>query len=346
MQFGCGFAKPGTTYIPTPAWMTLKMSYLVSYSESSDDDDDDDDDSHSTQLVSSTTDVDRSSEYQSVNKESPKSASYHSDAMLNGLKDTCTLREGVSEERLEAAEQRVTRSTPLTTEERFGVLQSRRKRKLDGSLSVEKESLYVPNSIQRMYEDKHRVPVDNPALHQNRVRSFPHEVGNWATHVYIQVVRDKHLVSFVKNLLELLMPQEFELLPEFHISLSRTVIIRHHWIEPLMDSLKEKLQPISTTFVCLELSEDDTELLNYVQAVDSCFKDFKLAPYYKNPSFHISVGWCLGDVVNNVSFEKLSKAKVMLSDFIAAHPDLGLVYAHQVFCRTGNKSFVVTLKES
>ena len=54
----------------------------------------------------------------------------------------------------------------------------------------------VPSSIHTMYlEPEHRLngpPASsrNPALHDHRIRSFPHARGNWATSVYIKV-RDK-----------------------------------------------------------------------------------------------------------------------------------------------------------
>ncbi|KAK3757988.1 hypothetical protein RRG08_058300 [Elysia crispata] len=333
------------------------MSCLVSYSESSDDDGNESLETHCSDANLCLSD-------HSEEKVLCASNNYFDSLSVNS-KDIHNHDNGIeskiSQRQMEALEPIVTRSSLNASAERFDTGQSKRKRKLACS---ETGPLSLPISIQRMYENKPLVPMDNPAVHQNRVRSFPHEAGNWVTHIYIPVYQDKSLVSFVQNLMEQLLPQGFELLPEFHVSLSRTVVIRHHWIEPLVDSLKDKLQDISTsvceivdvklftndektrTFVCLELSDDDTELLKYVEAVDNSFKDFRLSPYYENPSFHISVGWCLGDIVSNVSREKLSKAKEMLSEFVAAHPDLSIVYANQIICRSGNKSFGITLKES
>lgn len=326
------------------------MSCLVSYSESSDEDD-----GQSTSI----SDINRHSFV--YNQESSKSTCKHSSLLIESSDDTSQEHSSQLQDDLKAAQLEVTKPYLLTKEGKISTLQSRRKRKLDSS---KKDSLELPSSIQKLYQNKCQVLVDDPALHQNRVRSFPHEVGNWATHIFISVPQNNHFLNFVGNLMKLLLPEGFELLPEFHVSLSRTVVIRHHWIEPLVESLKEKLQHISTSvcevidvkiflndektrsFVCLELSEDDTELLNYVKAVDDCFEDFKLAPYYKNPSFHISVGWCLGDVTSTVSSERLSKAKTMLSEFLALHSDLRFLYAHQIHCRIGNKSFVIALKES
>ncbi|RUS84176.1 hypothetical protein EGW08_008063 [Elysia chlorotica] len=328
------------------------MSCLVSYSGSSDEDGDENPylESHCSKINLRLSDPSQEKVISATNK--------YCDSLPLSSKDICN--EETGGKLMKGVEPKLTRPSKCVPEKRVDAELSR-KRKLAFS---EKESLNLPTSIQNMYENKHHVPADNPAMHQNRVRSFPHEVGNWATYVYIPVRKDERLLSFVQNVTEQLLPQGFEILPEFHVSLSRTVAIRHHWIEPLVDSLKDKLQDISTsvceivdvklftndektrTFVCLELADDDTELLKYVEAVDSSFKDFRLAPYYENPSFHISVGWCLGDIVSNVSRQDLSKAKDMLSEFVAAHPDLSIVYAHEIICRSGNKSFGIKLKES
>ncbi|XP_058011436.1 U6 snRNA phosphodiesterase 1-like [Ahaetulla prasina] len=47
--------------------------------------------------------------------------------------------------------------------------------------------LPLPDSVRRMFreqEEKERV-VDDSSKHEGRLRTFPHERGNWATHVYV-----------------------------------------------------------------------------------------------------------------------------------------------------------------
>ncbi|CAG5132413.1 unnamed protein product [Candidula unifasciata] len=237
-----------------------------------------------------------------------------------------------------------------------------RKRKLsDGS----KKHLDVPNSIQSMFLNKQHRWTDDPSQHDNRVRSFAHLEGNWATHVFVPVAKSEEFVKFVDKLLSMLMPQTFQAQSDFHVSLSRTVTIRYHWIELLVDSLREQFKSLTScisdltsvklftndektrTFVVIELSvEDNKEFLEYVRAVDKSFAEFKLPAYYENPSFHISVGWCVGDVISDIPGEKLSKAQEMLGDFVAANPDLGFVYVHQICCQTGCKSFLITLPDA
>jgi len=46
--------------------------------------------------------------------------------------------------------------------------------------------LPVPSSILSMFGDKDKPCVrDDPAVHEGRVRSFAHDVGNWASLIYI-----------------------------------------------------------------------------------------------------------------------------------------------------------------
>lgn len=56
---------------------------------------------------------------------------------------------------------------------------------------------------------------------------------------------DNHLTDMVEELLLCLRPLEFNMMEEFHMSLSRTVTIRHHWIQSLIDSLQSKISTLS-----------------------------------------------------------------------------------------------------
>ncbi|XP_059178226.1 U6 snRNA phosphodiesterase 1-like, partial [Physella acuta] len=254
----------------------------------------------------------------------------------------------------------VPRSAPANVEGHQVANHNSRKRKFKEN----SEKLQLPDSIHSMFQGQHKRWIDNPTDHNNRIRSFPHMEGNWATHIFIPVDKDERFIQFVTDVIQLFKPLEIETFPEFHVSLSRTVTIRHHWIEPLVDSLRENLKALKScicdlteiklytndektrTFVCIELSQDEHDLLEYVKAVDKCFAEFKLPPYYSNPSFHISIGWCLGDVVDQVTEAQLLKAKEMLGEFMAANPELSIVLAQQIWCQAGNKSFVISLSDA
>ena len=54
-----------------------------------------------------------------------------------------------------------------------------------------------------------------------------------------------HLTDMIDDLLDCLRPLDFHVMEDFHVSLSRTVSIRHHWIQSLVDSLQSKFNTLS-----------------------------------------------------------------------------------------------------
>lgn len=125
-----------------------------------------------------------------------------------------------------------------------------------------------------MFPDEVDSQTEDSSLHGGRIRSFKHERGNWASYVYFPckavTVYSKRPVNEAHVLISHLVPallsvssdhpeEEFgELLDgilsaacargvvltvqdEFHLSLSQTVVLRHHWIQPFTQSLKSSL---------------------------------------------------------------------------------------------------------
>jgi U6 snRNA phosphodiesterase len=93
------------------------------------------------------------------------------------------------------------------------------------------------------------VPVDNPALHQGRVRLTPFVEGQWAAYVYVPVVLSPRsplrqllvdVVSDAKGMTPAL--QSFigdgQKDTELHISLSRPLYIRAHQREDLKRAVR------------------------------------------------------------------------------------------------------------
>lgn len=54
-----------------------------------------------------------------------------------------------------------------------------------GQNPVPSEKLLVPDSVLSMFPSTEEGPEDDSAKHGGRIRTFPHERGNWATHIYI-----------------------------------------------------------------------------------------------------------------------------------------------------------------
>ncbi|XP_061196782.1 U6 snRNA phosphodiesterase 1-like [Saccostrea echinata] len=222
--------------------------------------------------------------------------------------------------------------------------------------------LPLPDTIKSLFSkgDKH---LDNPEDHEGRTRSFEHLEGNWATHISVPYDPDERMRELIGELLLCLRPLDFKPMKELHLSLSRTVAIRHHWIKPLTDSLQNRLRSLqrtccefssvklytndekTRTFLSLAVSAPGNILQEYTKAVDECFEEYKLQKYYKDPSYHISIGWCLHDVIPEISKETLHKLQEILDAALEENTDLKLFTVENIICKTGNKQFSLQLNK-
>jgi len=94
-------------------------------------------------------------------------------------------------------------------------------------------------------------PIDNPALHQGRLRTIPHVDGQYTAHVYVSLIveRDSALNKVMRDVLDdaktvvptlndLWSAGELPKKPELHISLSRPTYLREHQREVLKRAIK------------------------------------------------------------------------------------------------------------
>ncbi|XP_036391651.1 U6 snRNA phosphodiesterase [Megalops cyprinoides] len=212
--------------------------------------------------------------------------------------------------------------------------------------------------------DVFRVPdgpePDDPSAHGGRVRSFPHERGNWATHVYVPYAPEEGLLDLLGEALAgrdpaLTRTAEGE---ELHVSLSQTVPLRHHWIRRFVGSLRAGLracrrsvcvadrlqvytnQERTRTFLGAEVTAGHAHLLELARAVDRTMEEFDLATFYENPSFHVSLAWCVGDKEELLRSGCLQEVQALLdSHFFPLSLDCG-----EIRCRSGNKVFSFPLR--
>jgi len=224
--------------------------------------------------------------------------------------------------------------------------------------AVQANEIPLPASINAMFIEREREIVhDDPALHDGRIRAFGHEKNNWASYIYIDLQDcelDEAKNFIVKEL-------DLESIEHHHLSISRVVSLRHHWIDPLTKTLKDNLEqgkafPLSLdklqvyanddktrTFVGLEATVGVKELQKLTSSVDHCFREYKLPPFYYPPSFHVSLGWCLGDRRAQIR-AKLQKIQLKLVDILEDDDDLGRILVKNVHCKSGNKIFQFKLK--
>ncbi|NWX42815.1 USB1 phosphodiesterase, partial [Steatornis caripensis] len=233
---------------------------------------------------------------------------------------------------------------------------------LPGPCSAGRTRLPAPAGLPGDPEPEEAVN-DDSSRHGGRVRGFPHERGSWATHVYLPCkVQEEFL-----ELLELLVSRartyvsSLAAMEEFHLSLSQCVVLRYHWIDPFVRSLKERLasfhrffcvadqvkvytnQNKTRTFVGLEVSAGHFQLLELVSEVDRVLEEFDLPTFYKDPSFHISLAWCVGDLSGRLEGQCLQE----LQDIVDGFEDSALllrVQWEQIRCKSGNKYFSFPLR--
>ncbi|XP_061629413.1 U6 snRNA phosphodiesterase 1 [Phyllopteryx taeniolatus] len=226
---------------------------------------------------------------------------------------------------------------------------------------IEKSSptarLPLPGCLLSMFPEDVDTQAEDSSFHDGRIRSFKHERGNWATYVYFPYKPEEEFGELMEVLLStaaafgvVLTPQE-----EFHLSLSQTVVLRHHWIQPFIQGLKAGLAPYkrfvcsaarlkvysnaekTRTFLGMEVATGHAELLNVVRVVDRTLTDYHLDTFYQDPSFHVSLAWCVGDFTM-----QLRKCLHELQNLVDNHEEepyhLWLDCA-ELRCRTGNKTF-------
>ncbi|KYO27486.1 U6 snRNA phosphodiesterase isoform A [Alligator mississippiensis] len=218
--------------------------------------------------------------------------------------------------------------------------------------------LPVPTSVLNMFKDQEEEVVDDSTKHGGRVRNFPHVRGNWTTYVYMPYEASEDFLELLELLISHARTYAVSLaaMEEFHISLSQNVVLRYHWITPFVQSLKEHLatayrffctvdqvkvytnQNKTRTFVGLEVSSGHPQLLELVSGVDRVMEEFDLPTFYKNPSFHISLAWCVGDLTDKLEGQCLQKLQEIVDGFEDSAFLLRIQW-EQIRCKSGNKLF-------
>ncbi|XP_043497945.1 U6 snRNA phosphodiesterase [Polistes fuscatus] len=222
------------------------------------------------------------------------------------------------------------------------------------------ETLFVPESILSWKGvPHHEEKIDNPSEHNGRIRSFKHERGNWSTLIYINYTATDTMLSWIKSI-ETLLPKDSNiLLDQFHLSLTRTLVLKYHWIESFVKSLKElcsvlvrfyiELMDIKVycneertrTFLAINCSNT---MLNFtINIINNMLAEYQLPPYYEDPSNHISIFWWVGDKENCLN-KVLPSIKSSFEQFYVNNTEDNYVYVDELHCKIGNKLYTFPLK--
>lgn len=196
-----------------------------------------------------------------------------------------------------------------------------------------------------------RERTDDASKHQNKIRNFPHEPGNWTTYVYIPIEETFELSDYLEDLLKALSPFDLKINQDFHISLTKTVVLKHHWIPDFVKTVHACVDnvnsfPISFSglkvyinetktriFIGLQVQQGASELNSIVNELDKCLLQYKLPTFYTNPSFHFSILW----KVEEMSYDQLTEAVNNLPDRLKNFTFV--VKANHCECVSGNKHY-------
>ncbi|KAF2898874.1 hypothetical protein ILUMI_07302 [Ignelater luminosus] len=204
--------------------------------------------------------------------------------------------------------------------------------------------------------------IDDPSHHGGRIRSFPHERGNWVTYVYIPYEPTDTLLSdIITRIINTLPYLNMQAINDFHISLTKTIILKHHWINSFIESIRIKTQMIkkfiimfntlnvycneerTRTFIGLDIKSGYDTLCKLVEHLDSCMDEFNLPHFYENPSFHMSLVWCVGDYENEIS-KILPQLCMGTEEVLNNYPQSSWYnYVTHLECKSGNKLFNLKL---
>ncbi|KAG5839778.1 U6 snRNA phosphodiesterase [Anguilla anguilla] len=225
-----------------------------------------------------------------------------------------------------------------------------------------KPRLPLPGCVLEMFSEPEDPSTEDSSLHGGRVRSFQHERGNWATYVYLPYAPDEGFLDLVGEMMQVVSARGLSLTwaEEFHVSLSQTVVLRHHWIQPFVLSLRKGLasyprmvclaekmnvytnEQKTRTFLGVEVTTGHAQLLEVVRAVDQTMEEFSLSTFYKNPSFHVSLAWSVGDCADQLRSQCLQELQATLDSHEEGSFLLRLA-CEELRCKSGNKVFTFPL---
>lgn len=225
------------------------------------------------------------------------------------------------------------------------------------------EALPLPSEIQSMFADYSKDVIDDSEKHGGKMRSFPHERGVWATYVYIEYNPEPEFLEMIEHLRNVSEKHGIILscTEDFHVSLSRTVKLRHHWIQLFVDSLRAHLRcfiKFKIMFQSLEVYENEEKtrtflglkvhigcdyLCKITEKVDACLAEFKLPSFYETPSFHLSCASCVGSKAEQIELF-MADLNDIFQSFSESHPACRTLWITDIYCKTGNKFFKFPLK--
>lgn len=98
------------------------------------------------------------------------------------------------------------------------------------------------------------------------------------------------------------------------------------------------------TFISIGVAESNCDKLKIlVNSVDRCFNEFNLETFYENPSFHVSILWCLGDQ-QQIIHDILNDLQTLLNNAITSDYEEFQISLQNIECKIGKQIYNFPLK--
>lgn len=219
-----------------------------------------------------------------------------------------------------------------------------------------KRKLQLPQVIADVKKFANEKVQDENILSNGKIRTFPHERGNWASIVYIAIPDTASVHKLSGNLLQHLnLISKFHSCEDLHVSLSKTFILRFHWIKEFISTVQAKFRDepsFRLEFDCINIYTNEGKtrtfigigvshylnehLRSIVRSVDSALEELRLPVFYENPSFHTSILWCVGDKLSD-----LLNIKDTLDQVLTETLQKEQLFSEvcNIVCKTGNQFY-------
>uniref|UniRef100_A0A4W5MUV4 U6 snRNA phosphodiesterase 1 n=1 Tax=Hucho hucho TaxID=62062 RepID=A0A4W5MUV4_9TELE len=194
-----------------------------------------------------------------------------------------------------------------------------------------KTRLPLPGKVLDMFTEEDDDPQSVDSIqHGGRIRSFKHERGNWAAYVYFPYIPEEGFLELLDEMTKVAGSNGISLThtDKFHLSLSKTVVLRHHWIQSFIQSLRTGLAHVIEIFFSL------AEKLKVYSNDDKT--------RYSRISYHDDLTWCVGDCTEHIRKECLQD----LQGLVDSHEDGAFLLrldCQELQCKSGNKTFCFPL---
>ena len=156
---------------------------------------------------------------------------------------------------------------------------------------------------------------ENVFARAKRIRTFEHEVGNWASYFYVPFPNARDIFNLLESHLHEFESEGFYLCKDFHISLSRTLVLKHFMInavflsmKPLVFQLKSSqcllagVKPFqneekTTSFLSLSVVTGVNLLNSMIELIDKYVcRLYNLPTFYEDRDLHMSLFWKNGPI--------------------------------------------------